>query len=178
MSVNILDPGIQLSKVTSAHLGKVIAANGMVYDTKTIADYYSEGVAMVSYISSTGHGYGLSLFDTTPSPWSTAGTTVASYSKPHPDGTSWALPTLAQWNNMFAQFGGSAVGTDYACAKPYYSGTIRTKMTECGGQNLEGSYWSATEYNSTIAHDYTFELNYWCGANKTGACSIRPFFIF
>lgn len=195
VTVSVFDPGIPLSTVTAAHLGKVIAANGKVYDTKAIADVHSEGVAMIGHITSTGHGYALSLWNegygNKAAAILAAGT---NYTKSKPAGTTWSLPTVYQWCYIFASCGGTAYGTDVTCLKVNYScGNLRTMMVACGGEDFvgvpnSGFYWSSTTCpnETTVSHDYCFlgadptrpTTAYWCGASDSGNCGIRPCLTF
>lgn len=180
--VNILDPGIDLSKATSTHLGMVIAANGKIYQTKEIADYYSEGVAMIGHITSTGHGYALSLWNDGAANKSGAIAAGSAYTKSKPDGTTWSLPSLSQWCYIFASCGGSPYGTNTNCqAVKYYSGNLQSMMNSCGGEDFSiDCYWSSTTCTgyTNVSHDYTFSLNEWCGGSDSGVRGIRPCLTF
>lgn len=182
VTVSVFDPGIPLSTVTAAHLGKVIAANGKVYDTKAIADVHSEGVAMIGHITSTGHGYALSLWNEGSANKSGAVSAGNSYAKNKPDGTSWSLPSLDQWCYIFDSCGGSPKGTSTGCQQAVYeSGSLRDMMTACGGESFDlDCYWSSTTCAgyTDVSHDYIFSEKYWCGGSDSGIRGIRPCLTF
>ena len=173
--VNILDPGIELSKANTNHLGMVVAANGKIYQTKEIADYYSEGVAMISYVSGTGQGLALSLSDVGNYTWPNAVTAVSSYSKSKPTGTNWVFPSLEQWCRIIDACGGTSYGSNTACKQIRYNcGNLRTMMVDCGGDEFGYIYWSSTlcsgytnVYNNYILYDEAFGGGWWCGSTAT-----------
>lgn len=175
VTINVFDPGIPLSTVTAAHLGKVIAANGKVYDTKAIADIHSEGVAMISYVSGTGQGLALSLSDVGNYTWPNAVTAVSSYSKSKPTGTNWVFPSLEQWCRIIDACGGTSYGSETACKQIRYNcGNLRTMMVDCGGDEFGYIYWSSTlcsgytnVYNNYILYDEAFGGGWWCGSTAT-----------
>lgn len=181
VTINVFDPGIPLSTVTAAHLGKVIAANGKVYDTKAIADIHSEGVAMIGHITGTGHGYAFSLWNEGPSTVAQSVTAYSNYAKSKPDDTTWALPSLTQWLYIFESCGRSSHNTNTNCQAVVFSyGNLRTMMIACGGEDFEVStYWSSTLCTgyTDVWHNFNFDDNTWCGS-RDQARYIRPCLTF
>lgn len=131
------DPGIPLSSATSSHVGKVIGANGKIYDNVTAATSAGSttAVAMIAYVgdlnnengdgaysSTYNHGLAIALADvinTSGDPqtstsstsmfWTSAGTACSAYKGSRPSASSdWFLPSAYQWERMLKACGSSA----------------------------------------------------------------------
>ena len=146
------EPAKAAAAATAEDKGKVIAANGKIYDTRDSATVAgTTAVAKIIYVgSSTGnstytHGLALALADEGGMMnWSTAMSTCsAKNTSLAVTDASWMLPSKAQWNTMI-----SAAGNYKA---------LRDGFSSVGGTNMKGgNYWSSTEYYSTSAYMYLF----------------------
>ena len=136
------DPGIPLSSATSSHVGKVIGANGKIYDnvTATTSAGSTTAVAMIVYVgnqnnangdgaysSAYNHGLAIALADvintsgdpqtstsSTTMNWANAGTACSAYTGSRPSASSdWFLPSAYQWERMLIACGSSATYVAY-----------------------------------------------------------------
>ena len=128
---------IALSAVTSDYIGSVVTTDGNVYATATDAVTASKlPVAMIAYVSGTGHGLALALADEASQiNWDTAnGASGAAAHTPIVTGYSWKLPSKDDWENMINAAGGYEA--------------LRDGFSSVGGNNLEEEdyYWSSTDY--------------------------------
>lgn len=55
-----------------------------------------------------------------------------------------------------------------------YRDEINEKMREIGGEELEGYYWSSTEYSSSNAWTVYFSSGYIYSGNKSNSLYVRP----
>ena len=141
---------------TAEDRGKLIAANGKIYDTQAAATAAgTTAVAKIIYVGSSTdnstytHGLALALADETNGSddgivWSTAISTCSGKNTSTPvANTLWMLPSKDQWTTMI-----SAAGSYTA---------LRDGFSSVGGTNLQADgYWSSTEYGSSDAWGYYF----------------------
>lgn len=139
--------------VTEWALGKILGADGNIYNTKAAAEAVATGnaVAMIAYVGSDTdhatykHGLAIALADESSEymVWSTAKSTCEG--KSTVSGAAWLLPSQNQWKAMFKAFGDSDAS---------YSG-LNNAITNAGGTALKDidSYWSSTPDGGIRAWD-------------------------
>lgn len=136
--------GAALTAVTADHIGWLVGQDGNVYSTVAKASAASTtAVAMIAYVSGTGHGLAVALTDESGTMTFSAAQTAASGKTPVTGGT-WRLPTETDWTSMFSGCGG-------------YLG-FRGKLATAGGTELIGSYWAnniSGLYDSAETIDFT-----------------------
>ena len=130
--------------VTEWALGKILGADGNIYNTKAAAEAVATGnaVAMIAYVGSDTdhatykHGLAIALADESSGymNWSPAKSTCEG--KSAVSGAAWLLPSQNQWKAMFKAFADSDAS---------YTG-LNTAITNAGGTALKESdvYWSST----------------------------------
>lgn len=138
-----------LAEVNANDIGKVVGANGIIYDTKAVATYAgTTPVAMVAYVgtaSNCKHGLALALEEEAGMKnWYDA-RTVCAGKTPVPGGT-WRLPSDADWQYMFIGCGsGESYSYPFATRKDY--GPLSMKIGDVTGKNLAGcAYWTSSDY--------------------------------
>ena len=154
--------GKAAAAATAEDQGKLIAANGKIYDTQDAATLAgTTAVAKIIYVgnstdnSTYTHGLALALTDeSSKMQWSTAIITCfAKNTLFAVTDASWMLPSMAQWNQMIG-----AAGSYTA---------LRDGFSSVGGTNLESdSYWSSTELASVYVWLYYFFDDTWCYVKK------------
>ncbi len=134
-----------LAEATAEDLGKIVGADGKIYDTKAAAEAVATGnaVAMIAYVGSSTehatytHGLAIALADESDSNWSTAKSTCEG--KSAVTNTAWLLPSNNQWNAMFGANGGD---------NTKYTG-LNNELAAAGGDSSklkeQGGYWSSSE---------------------------------
>ena len=138
-TINMLKASDPNSDYLAATVGNVIGADCKIYATPEAANSASTAMAMIVYVgteSTAFRGLAIALSDEGPDPqqWGTARpeqeqsavTTVASKS-PTPDGATWFLPTVLDWQLILAsgkELGLSSseywTGTEISSGKAYY----------------------------------------------------------
>lgn len=161
---------VELSSVTSAHMGNVVASDGKVYENVDAASSANvTALAMIAYVSSQGHGLAYGLEDLTngrePNSYGThlvfkGGTNcdeaVLAWALEHPVGNNaqgWRVPSLNDYKYMFEACGGSPYTTtvienDYNDIIECDYGNFRTMLETCGGTPTNANsgkwYWTST----------------------------------
>jgi hypothetical protein len=129
-----------LDGATAEDKGKVIGADGKIYDTKADAEAAgTTAVAMIAYVGN-GEGLALALTDEGGMTWSTAKSTCEG--KTAVSGAVWLLPSQEQWKAMFKANGGNEAKCDGLNAALATAGDELTKTA---------SYWSSTPYDGNRA---------------------------
>jgi hypothetical protein len=138
---------------TAEDIGKVIGADGNIYDNATAAANASTtAVAMIAYVgNATGHttynhGLALAMSDENAGlNWEAAKTACSGKNSSAPViNASWMLPSENQWNSMFSASGGSSA--------------LRSKFSIVGGTNIQQeSYWSSSTGGET---EYALAYNF------------------
>ena len=135
-----------LAEATTADLGRIVGADGIIYGTKAAAEAAgTQAVAMIAYVGSETdqstykHGLAIALSDEGSMNWSTAKSTCEG--KTAVSGAAWLLPSQA--------FGGSDAS---------FTG-LNTALAAAGGDNSKlpmfGSYWTS----SPDAGDYAWYVD-------------------
>ena len=157
------------AEATAEDIGKLIGADGNIYDSKDAAvTAGTTAVAVIAYVGSDtydatfNHGLAITLDDDGGSMnWSMAKSTCEG--KTAITGAKWCLPSQEQWKQMFNANGGD---------ENSYTG-LNTTITNAGGTTLqEGyTYWSSTPngedrayyvyLDSGIADWYDEEVETW-----------------
>ena len=139
-----------LAEATAEDLGKIVGADGNIYDTKDAAEAAgTTAVAMIAYVGSdTDHatykqGLAIALADESDLDWSTAKSTCEG--KSAVTNAAWLLPSQNQWKAMFKANGGS---------EESYDG-LNTAVATAGGDSSKlqknERYWSSSEQGSNFA---------------------------
>ena len=167
-----------LAEVTAGDLGKIVGADGNIYDTKDAAETAgTTAVAMIAYVgSNTDHathkqGLAIALANEGYFEWSPAKSTCEG--KSAVANAAWMLPSRNQWEAMFKAFGNS---------KYNYTG-LNTAITTAGGTALEEArtYWTSDEVDGTYAldmyPDYDGSVD-WSNNPKSMALRVRACLAF
>jgi len=182
---------VDLTSVATAHVGKVIGADGNVYShafcataagttASAMIGYVGEknGTYGTTYYNSTyNHGLAIALTDVQNTSGdegsqsmnsASAGNAAPNYKKVCPTSCSgWFLASRSQWNNIFTAMGGST--------------TLRTLFGTVGGSNMMyNSYWSSTSgtTDSRNMFAYGFAGGGWKEGNSTQTAYVRSVFAF
>ncbi len=135
-------PARTLAEATAEDLGKVVGADGNIYDSKDAASTAgTTAVAMIAYVGSDTdhatykHGLAIALADESDSNLSTAKSTCEG--KSAVANAAWLLPSENQWKAMFKAFGDNDAS---------WTG-LNTAITTAGGTALQENkyYWSSSE---------------------------------
>lgn len=89
-----------LSAVTTSEIGWRIGSDGTAYEPTGNLPTGVTAVAMIGYISSTGHGLAIELNDAPNSVTFSDASTTATTGKPTIKGATWRLPTDDDWFNI------------------------------------------------------------------------------
>lgn len=189
-----------LQSVTASDLGKIICADGSVYATVAAANAAGkEPVGFIGYVGSdTGnsqynHGIVFALenansvgsdrlgYDQALEIAKTYKAAAMKFS------TGWHIPSIQEWNHMFAAFGGHAYGVPTEVDDNgntdtnWDSGSTRQKMVEAGGD----PFWEASNFaaKTTFKGDegywvYVFAEKFWAWRNVDYPRAVRLCFIF
>ena len=141
---------IALSAATSAYVGSVVTTDGNVYATVADASTASKtAAAMITYVSSTGHGLALALADEGQMSWDTAVTTCNSKNNTTlVDNCTWKFADLYEMDTMVSGAG------DYVA--------LRDGFSRVGATNMQAAdYWVNDEYyyDKDEGIFYNFSLN-------------------
>ena len=178
-----------ITLVTAANdKGRVVCTDGCVFNTKALAQAAGKtAVAMIGYVSSTGHGLAVALNEagsTLPQNADAAATTFKN-NNPLSFSGSWCFPTVTMWNNVFATFGGRSGGTaNVGYMVSWNHGTTTTAMSSCGGTAFAIDpdwYWAYEWYNQSNNDRYClkFSTDYWAySSNSATLRRVRCFIQF
>lgn len=183
---------------TSSDIGKVIGADGKIYNDVATANASSTAVAMIAYVgnaSNCEHGLAIALNDVSDSDlsWESA-VTAAAAQTPAIFGGTWRLPTILDWQYMFYGCGDTAQGTPKVTYVIVNKATkLMEKLTAAGATMMKNSnqtdgYWTATENGTAQAWNFNFwdwvsSSGYWYAGNssdhwKTFSHSVRACLAF
>jgi hypothetical protein len=145
-------PARPLAEATAEDLGKIVGADGNIYDTQQAASNAgTTAVAMIAYVgNATGHttythGLAIALSDEGSMDWSTAKSTCEGKT-PITD-AAWLLPSEDQWKTMFSAYGGN----NASCTG------LNTAISNAGGTALVADiYWTASSTESQLGHWIAF----------------------
>lgn len=192
-----------LQSVTASDLGKIICADGSVYATVSAAKAANkEPVGFIGYVGSdTGnsqynHGIVFALENA-----NSVGTTDIGYTEALEIAKSykgsamkfspgWHIPSIQEWNHMFAAFGGHAYGVptekdlDENGDTPngyWDSGDTRQKMIDAGGE----PFWEKSNFAAKTTFKgeegywvYVFADKIWAWRTQDYHRAVRLCFIF
>ena len=166
------------AEATAEDLGKLIGADGNIYDDAAAATAASTtAVAMIAYVGSGTehatytHGLAIALADESNSNWNMAKSTCEG--KSAVTKAAWLLPSQNQWKAMFGANGGN---------EGSYSG-LNTALANAGGTALQGSdglYWTSTDSSYAYSHFMAYlnggSVNFWedddNNSNRVRACLV------
>ena len=148
----------------------MVCAAGHLHDAKTAVPTGCTAVGILGNVTETGHGLILALRNATSQSWNTINgwTSVTTYAgttlKVLPDdaarGTyltsyttlgstavsNWAVAQKSDYVAIFTNLGSTKVHPDYPeCPYPTFDANVNAYITGVGGEDLSGSYCSATE---------------------------------
>lgn len=189
-----------LQSVTASDLGKIICADGSVYATVAAANAAGkEPVGFIGYVGSdTGnsqynHGIVFALENA-----NSVGTDQLGYNEAleiaktykaaaMKFSTGWHIPSIQEWNHMFAAFGGHAYGVPTEVDENgntdnnWDSGSTRQKMVEAGGE----PFWERSNFAAKTTFKgeegywvYVFAEKFWAWRNVDYPRAVRLCFIF
>ena len=141
--------------MTTADIGKVLCTDGSIYETKNDVPYDKTAAAMIAYVDEQNHeGLAIALEDApyvyesngytyykSQFQWDKAADVVTAWSadKAVADAT-WKLPTIDEWSQMLIGCGGAQNLTG-----------INAKLTAAGYSELNGYYWSSSDYYAEVS---------------------------
>ena len=144
-------PARPLAEATAEDLGKIVGADGNIYDTQQAASNAgTTAVAMIAYVGSETHttythGLAIALSDEGSMVWSTAKSTCEG--KTAITDAAWLLPSKDQWKTMFYANGGN----NASCTG------LNTAISNAGGTALVADiYWTASSTESQLGHWIAF----------------------
>lgn len=149
--------GITLSAVTSDYIGCVVGQDGKVYSTRDKATAASTtAVAMVAYVSSTGHGLAIALADESRTMNQSDAIAAASGKTAIPCGT-WRLPTVQDWQSMLTGCGNGASTSQWGGV----DATALTSKLATLGASLQttANYWSSVDSYAPYFLSTTVDLS-------------------
>lgn len=147
---------------TSIDIGKVIGADGKIYNDVATANASSTAVAMIAYVgnaSNCAHGLAIALNEATELTWEEALTTAAAHT-PAVFGGKWRLPSMLDWQYMFVGCGQS--GTPSASyLNVYYAEEMVAKLEAAGVTPMKyassnNGYWMSNENGTEQAWSIKF----------------------
>lgn len=147
---------------TSSDIGKVIGADGKIYNDVAAANASSTAVAMIAYVgnaSNCEHGLAIALNDVTKLTWANALTTAAAQT-PAVFGGAWRLPSMLDWQYMFVGCGQSGTpSTSYLSV--CYAAKLVEKLNAAGVTpmqyaNSNNGYWMSNENGTEQAWSIKF----------------------
>lgn len=189
-----------LQNVTTSDLGKIICADGSVYATVAAAKAASkEPVGFIGYVGSdTGdslynHGIVFALENANAVGSDQLGYEQAlEFAKSYKGAamkfsTGWHIPSIQEWNHMFAAFGGHAYGVptevadDSHNASGWGSGDTRQKMLDAGGD----PFWDRSNFAAKTTFKgeegfwvYDFAVSIWGWRTNDYPRAVRLCFVF
>ena len=129
---------INLSEVTTSHIGWVVGQNRMVFaNAQAASSAGTTAAAMIAYVSETGKGLAIALNDENDEMNLTAAQTAASGKTPAIEGCTWKLPLKTEWDNM--------ADIQQGCGG---FATINSKLETAGGTKMNGTYWASVNYDN------------------------------
>ena len=149
------EAGKPLANATTEDLGKVIGADGNIYDSKDAAEAANTtAVAMIAYVGSETaddtytNGLAIALADEAEKQnQATAISTCAN--KTAVTGAKWMLPKLQQVHKMCAANGGDAMG---------HFG-LDNALATAGGNKMSGTYWTSSQKEGRTDRYYDLAIN-------------------
>ena len=187
-------PAKLLSAATTSDVGKVVCADGHLRDAKTAVPAGGTAVGILGKVTETGHGLILALQDATAQTGNTiinVWTSTTDYASttlkvlPNDDArganltsytalgttavSNWAVAQKSDYKAIFTNLGSTqsdSFGTTYDSNVNAYI------TTGVGGAALDGSYWSATEYDG--GNVWAFNPVIWGYSVKSDSYSVRP----
>ena len=171
-----------LAEATTADLGKIAGADGIIYGTKAAAEAAgTQAVAMIAYVGSeTGHstykhGLAIALADESGMMnWFDAKSACEAKNTSTPvANASWLLPSQNQWIAIFKANGGD---------EKSWTG-LQTALATAGGDSSklqeDSFYWSSTPYMEDVAWGVLRDDDdYWCPVNEYNDYRVRAFLVF
>ena len=144
-----------LANATTEDLGKVIGADGNIYDTKAAAEAANTtAVAMIAYVGSETaddtytNGLAIALADESGTMnWNTAVSTCAN--KTAVTGAKWMLPKVEQVHMMCIACGGY----------PSRHFGLDNAIATAGGNKMLGTYWTSSQKEGRSNRYYDFSFN-------------------
>ena len=140
-------PARNLAEATTKDIGKIIGEDGKIYTTKEDAEAAgATAVAMIAYVGNASdctNGLAIALSDESGTKtWSAA--VAACSGKTAVTGSTWRLPSIKDWQNMFIGCGASGTVSNNPSSMSY-SG-LASKLSTAGGTALQPFiYWSSSE---------------------------------
>ena len=148
---------VKVYTLAESTVGMIVGSDGKAYAASD-KDNLPSGVTAAGMVAYKNGSNGLVIAladDANTMNWSTAtGASGAAAHTPAVSGQTWKLPSKAEWNQMF----GDDADTDIA---NYFN--LNDAIITAGGTDLQGLYWSSTEYEDGIAYEVELDLGsaYW-----------------
>ena len=148
---------------TSSDIGKVIGADGKIYNDVATANASSTAVAMIAYVgnaSNCEHGLAIALNDVTKLTWEEA-LTAAAAQTPAIFGGTWRLPSLLDWQYMFYGCGDREYTPSASYLNVCYAKEMVAKLEAAGVTPMKyatsnNGYWMSNEQGTEQAWSIKF----------------------
>lgn len=149
---NFYQLGLKMAPTSSAdgyalkdsHVGDVVGSDGLAYapEDRNNLPAYASVAGMVAYKDGE-NGLVIALSNESAQWWSDAVNAAIAH-KPAVTGHAWRMPSLSEWKQMFAAFGGS----NESCAG------LNTALANIGGTGLQSGqqFWTSTRTGNTSAN--------------------------
>ena len=129
-----------LSSATASDIGKIIGADGNIYDTAAEANAATTAVAMIAYVGST-QGLAITLNDLGSGTMTYSEASTACTSLTAVTGGTWQFPSKEAWENVLT------------------ASELDTKLTTAGGAALGTYYWTSSEPEGPDEITHAYRLN-------------------
>ena len=175
------------AEVTYEDVGKVIGADGNIYDTKDAAEAVATGnaIAMIAYVGTASEcttGLAIALEDVSSSTytWGDAAGAVTTWAsgKTAPTTGSWRLPSIKDWQYILIGCGASGSYSENPDELSYNG--LASKLSTAKGNALQQElYWSSTEDALGIGAWFVYFYNVASFNHGSGdECCVRPVLAF
>ena len=143
---------------TQSDIGKVIGADGNVYENKSAAQTAGTvAYAMIAYVNTEeATGLAIAINDIGNGyTWDAGVSKAAEFAANNKvDFGEWRLPSVDDFKYMFEGCAGAAYTSGFG---DYSYGSFRTFLVNCGGTNVAGGrYWTQDDESAGSAYQYNF----------------------
>ncbi|MBQ4386534.1 MAG: fimbrillin family protein [Prevotella sp.] len=150
-----------ISSATNAEVSWIVSTDGYMYHSS--ADLFSAGkspIAMVAYVSSTGHGLAIALEDAGRYTIDALPTALTAWDTAHPVSFgTWKTPTGDDWKYMFEACGGATYDASPTLGDAYSFGNFVSYLYALGDYGVRGAAYTTGQvyvHNSAYFYCYVF----------------------
>ena len=145
---------ITLSEVTPHYVGSVVGSDGKVYAKASDVPSGYTAVAMIAYVSGTGHGLALALADESTQQNKADAENITTGEEITVSGGTWRLPTVDDWRHIFIACGNGATESDASSSVSFAA--LQSKLAEAGGSSSKlknPDYWATDGYSVAFGNE-------------------------